>query len=134
MGRRREYAPPGANEKAPAGWNPAGASECGHADSKTGTKHNASLPERQQRALLALMRGPQSRNDIDAVCAVSNGPDVVMKLRRQGLGIDMTMQPGRNRFGRAVRHGVYDLQPGQEAQIERLLRPSLLGQGGSHGN
>ena len=129
----RRQAPPGPNGEAPAGWNPAGASEDGHTDSETGAKHSAGLPERQQRALLALLRGPQTRNDIDTLCAVSNGPDLIWKLRALGLEIDMTMQPGLNRFGRAIRHGVYDLRPGQDARITRLLQGPTADPGGSHG-
>lgn len=129
----RRQAPPGPNGEAPAGWNPVGASEDSHADSRTEPKHSAGLPERQQRALLALLRGPQTRNDIDTLCAVSNGPDLIWKLRALGLQIDMTMRPGLNRFGRAIRHGVYDLRPGQGARIARLLLGQTVDSGGGHG-
>lgn len=117
------FAPEGDQGKAPAGWNPAGASEDGQASNGTGAKFTPrKLPEGQERrALRALMRGPVTREGLDRAAPASNGPAVVARLRARGVEISCEMREGTNRHGEPCRYGVYHLLPGQVELVGDLL-------------
>ncbi len=119
----RDYAPGGAKGKAPAGWNPARASESSLSNDKTGAEFNPrKLPEGQERrALQALQAGPVTREALDRACPASNAPDVVFRLRGRGVGIDCHMRRGVNRHGEPCRYGTYTLKPGQAEFVNVLL-------------
>lgn len=64
---------------------------------------------RHLRVIEALLRGPRSRAEIDAIAGASNGPEVIAQLRRRGLTIPCVLVRGVDRDGVMVRHGVYRL-------------------------
>ena len=61
------------------------------------------------RAVKALERGRISRRELDRLCGVANGPDLVMRLRDKGYIIHCERRPVKNRFGESVRAGFYTL-------------------------
>ncbi len=61
------------------------------------------------RAIRALERGRVSRNELDRLCGVANGPDLVMRLRDKGYIIHCERRPVKNRFGESVLAGFYTL-------------------------
>ncbi len=67
---------------------------------------------RQLRTLLALLKRPRPREEIDRIAGCSNGPDLIADLRRRGLG-DINLPCKRIRFvdrdGKVCRPGVYSL-------------------------
>ena len=67
------------------------------------------LVPRQMRVVLALLRGPVMREEIDRVAGASNGPDVVARLRAKGLDIPCTPIDSINRDGEPCRPGQYEL-------------------------
>lgn len=123
---------PGKGE-ARAGWNPGQASEDdGQAGSETGGKSTPPLPEQQHRALLALLTARRlSREALDRAAAASNSPDLVMRLRALGLDIGLEFERGRNRYGKPVRFGIYELPTSEDAKARKLLGQP---QGGDHGS
>lgn len=129
----RHHTPRGApkNDEARAGWNPGQASEDGQAGNETKAKSTPLLPEQQHRALLALLTARRlSREALDRAAAASNSPDLVRHLRALGLKIRMEFERGRNRYGKPVRFGMYELLPGQDAKARKLLGQQ---EGGAHG-
>lgn len=87
--------------------------------------HTFSLSPRHRRLLRALLAGNLTREQVDRIAGASNGPDEVMRLRRNyGLVIHCTRKGSRDRDGRRVEAGVYQLHP---AELERVAR--LLGEG-----
>lgn len=63
---------------------------------------------RQRRVLLALLAGPQTREQLDRVAGASNAPDVVMKLRRRfGLSLPCALGRVRDLDGHTVERGIY---------------------------
>jgi hypothetical protein len=62
---------------------------------------------RQLRVILALLRRPISRQELDAVAGCANGPDLVSALRNLGLAIDCHRIKFIDRDGRTCRPGVY---------------------------
>ena len=68
--------------------------------------------ERVARALLnATPEGWVSREQIDRVAGASNGPDVILALRRKGIGIFSKRFERVDRDGRPCRPGHYRLTP-----------------------
>lgn len=63
---------------------------------------------RQRRVLLALLAGPKTREQVDRIAGSSNGPDVVMKLRRRfGLSLPCALGQVRDLDGHTVERGIY---------------------------
>lgn len=80
------------------------------------------LSPRQARVLSALLQGPQTREQIDRAAGASNGPDVVLKLRRRvGLVIPVTFSQVRDRDGRPVERGTYALTGPDHDKAEAFL-------------
>ena len=67
------------------------------------------LSARQRRALVALLERPRSREEIDKIAGVSNGPDLIAQLRRHGLEIPCELVEHIDRDDKRGRHGVYHL-------------------------
>lgn len=77
---------------------------------------------RHRRALQALLAAPQSREDIDRITGASNGPDEVMRIRRQyELTIPCPREDGVDMDGHAVQVGVYHLTSADKIKVKRLL-------------
>lgn len=64
---------------------------------------------RQGRLLAALLEGPLSREQVDRIAGASNGPQVVLELRRLGLDIPCERVPCVDRDGAYGRRGSYSL-------------------------
>lgn len=75
---------------------------------------------RYGRALAALLAGPVSREQLDAVAGASNGPALVAQLRQAGLSLPCTRIQATDRDGRRCRLGVYSLSP---TDRRKLLSP-----------
>ncbi|MEM5427202.1 hypothetical protein [Cupriavidus oxalaticus] len=76
---------------------------------------------RKRRALLALMSGPLTREEFDHQVGCSNGPDLVLALRRLGFNIPCALKSRRDRDGREVRVGIYSLSAADKAIVARWL-------------
>lgn len=66
----------------------------------------------EMRALNALIKARErgiSRKELDAVCASSNSPEIIRRLRRKGFVIHCEMRKTHNRFGEDVQAGYYRL-------------------------
>lgn len=80
------------------------------------------LTPRYRRALLALLKGPRTREDIDRITGASNGPDEVMRIRRQfGLKIPCKRKGSRDMDGHPVEIGIYSLTDGDRTNALKLL-------------
>lgn len=83
----------------------------------------AQLTPRHQRLLLALLRGPQTREDVDRIVGASNGPDEVLRLRRRfGLDIPCVRRKGFDRDQHSVEFGIYSLTSADAQCATALLR------------
>ena len=80
---------------------------------------------RQIRALQALLNGPIRREHLDRTCGVSNGPELIARLRTRGLKIicDET-QAVIDRDGCEAYPGVYSLHSESRAKAIDLLKNS----------
>ena len=78
--------------------------------------------ERHRRVLLALLSGPKTREQLDRAAGASNGPDVVLKLRRRyGLQLPCTLGAVRDRDGATVERGIYRLSQSDCATVAALV-------------
>lgn len=66
---------------------------------------------RHLRVLNALRIKPQPREAVDTIAGVSNGPDIVMRLRAGGLEIPCDRITVLDRDNRPRRPGIYSLTP-----------------------
>jgi len=57
------------------------------ADSISGNAFSGTTNPRHLRAIAALLRRPMPREHLDREAGCSNGPDLVLELRRRGLSI-----------------------------------------------
>jgi hypothetical protein len=81
------------------------------------------MTPRHRRLLLALLAGPQTREEVDAIVGASNGPDEVMRVRRRfGLVIPCERQQGFDRDRHRVEFGVYSLTPGDHIAARKLVK------------
>lgn len=81
------------------------------------------LTPRHRRALHALLAGPVTREQIDAIVGASNGPDEVLKLRRKYLMvIPCERQRGFDRDQHRVEFGVYRLAATDRPIAAELVR------------
>lgn len=62
---------------------------------------------RDLRVISALLTRPRKREDVDRAAGCSNGPDLIMRLRRLGLEIKCDKVPAIDRDGFPIRFGVY---------------------------
>jgi hypothetical protein len=77
---------------------------------------------REWHALVALLAGPKSREEIDRAAGVSNGPDLIMELRRRhGLACPCKRVNHRDRWGVSVKKGLYSLSETDRPKVARLL-------------
>lgn len=83
------------------------------------------LSPRQRRALLALRSGPVMREALDRIAGASNGPHIIMELRRMGLMIECERLHCLDRDGHACRPGRYTL-----AATSHLAAAAMLGSTG----
>lgn len=86
-------------------------------------------PNRQQRAIAALLRGPVPREQLDAVTGQSNSPELVAELRRRGLAVPCLRVASIDRDGRTRYPGVYHLTTDDRYKIHRGF--TAAEQGGS---
>lgn len=77
---------------------------------------------RQRRALEALLRGPQSRRELDRIIGCTNAPEAVFYLRRLGMSIPCRLLRVRDRDGRPCCYGVYSLTPADRRLAQAMLR------------
>lgn len=83
----------------------------------------AHLTPRHRRLLLALLDGPQNREEVDAIVGASNGPDEVMRVRRRfGLVIPCERQQGFDRDQHRVDFGVYSLTSSDRTAARKLVK------------
>ncbi len=77
---------------------------------------------RHRRLLLALLDGPQAREDVDAIVGASNGPDEVLRARKRfGLTIPCERRAGFDRDRHRVEFGIYSLTTTDRAKVRELL-------------
>jgi hypothetical protein len=74
---------------------------------------------RHLRAILALMRRPQTREEIDREAGCSNGPALVQELRSLGLEAPCTRIRCLDRDGREVRRGIYSVTARDRTALHR---------------
>jgi hypothetical protein len=81
------------------------------------------LTPRRLRLLLALLDGPQTREEVDRCVGASNGPDEVLRIRhRFGLVIPCERRKGFDRDQHRVEFGVYSLTDSDRAAVRALLQ------------
>lgn len=81
------------------------------------------LTPRHRRMLLALLAGPQTREEMDRIVGASNGPDEVMRVRRRfGLAIPCERRKGWDRDRHRVEFGVYSLSATDRPAVQRVLK------------
>lgn len=89
---------------------------------RTGARKSTDrLTPRQRRALFALRNGPVMREVLDRIAGASNGPNIIMELRRKGLVIECERLHCLDRDGRTCRPGRYTL-----AVNSRLAAAAML--------
>jgi hypothetical protein len=76
---------------------------------------------RQQRALVALDKGPMPRQSLDNFTGSANSPDLILDLRRKGLEIPCERVACIDRDGRPCRPGVYHLSESDRRKISSWL-------------
>lgn len=84
-------------------------SAAGHGNSKTTVPFAGTTNPRELRAIEALMVRPQPRESIDSRAGCSNAPDLIKRLRTNGLSIPCEPTPCIDRDGMEVMRGVYYL-------------------------
>jgi len=82
---------------------------------------------RQLRVILALLKGPRTREQIDRIAGASNGPEIVRQIRANGLGINCQMASHIDRDGKKGRHGVYHLPKSQRVKFQQWRTAMDLG-------
>jgi hypothetical protein len=87
---------------------------------------------RQLRVATALMTTPRSRKAIDSIAGCSNGPDVILNLRKKGLTIPCDNVSYVDGDGHAVTHGVYSFTLDDKRKVGHWLAQQTRGkQGGA---
>ncbi len=98
------------------------------AEERSGDRADCAPSEREMRALRALLDGPVRREALDRICAASNGPDVVMWLRRRyGLDIPCQRRPRRDLDGQVGWPGTYFLTAADRLRAAAIV----MAQGGA---
>lgn len=81
------------------------------------------LTLRQIRILVALLAGDCTREEIDRAAGASNGPDEILRLRRQaGLSIPCQRKGSKDRDGQPVQVGIYRLTESDRTAARCMLR------------
>lgn len=81
------------------------------------------MTPRHHRLLQALMHGPITREQVDAITGASNGPDEVLQARRlYRLTIPCHRHSGLDRDRHRVEFGTYRLTRRDRARVATLLR------------
>ena len=94
----------------------------------------AKLGPRELRLLCALMLGPVRREEVDRVAGASNGPDVVMRLKRAiGIKVPCRRVPATDRDGRPCRPGIYNLSDADRIVARGVLDGMELVMGSTEG-
>lgn len=83
---------------------------------------------RQQRALLALLDGPVSREQLDRITGASNSPHVIHRLRCKGFEIPCSSTEATDRDGRPCHPGAYSLTDTDRVRALALLADQREGQ------
>jgi uncharacterized protein (DUF1697 family) len=95
---------------------------CADVQTNVQTPSDAKLTPRHHRLMVALLAGPVSREEVDAIVGASNGPDEVSRARRRfGLVIPCERMTGRDRDGHRVEFGVYSLTRADRAKARKLV-------------
>jgi hypothetical protein len=98
-------------------------------DSANGTQPPKLTP-RQRRVLGALLRGDWlQREAVDRIAGASNGPQVILELRRKLLGcdgIEMQQVDTTDRDGRACKPGRYRLTPTGRSRLAAIVAGALV--------
>lgn len=76
---------------------------------------------RQLRVIMALLTRPRSREAIDEIAGCSNGPDLVARLRKNGLEIPCENTPCIDRDGKEVKQGVYYFNADDKRKVRSWL-------------
>lgn len=92
--------------------------------------HFIPMSRREQRVLVALMQGPQKREDIDVLAPASNGPGVIHCLRHvHGFDYRTELCTELKRFvtydGLPSRFGIYSLSPEGKARARQKLEQQV---------
>lgn len=74
---------------------------------------------RKARALRALLEGPMTRESLDRAAGASNSPEVVRKLRADGLEIPCAHVARQDCDGKPCRPGVYSLTDSDRTTIAK---------------
>lgn len=96
------------------------------ANSTAGSSKNARLSPRQSRLLEALIKAGDwiSRENVDRISGASNGPQIVLEVRRKVTGhdgIEMQKADATDQDGKACKPGRYRLSTqGRQRAIEWL--------------
>lgn len=80
---------------------------------------------RHIRALLALLKRPLSREEVDSIAGCANGPELISNLRHRGLGkkhLTCVRIEFIDRDGKPCRPGVYSLTPAGKATVRAWLQ------------
>jgi len=95
-----------------------GADSAGRIEGQQEQIHNP----RHRRTLIALLDSPRTREDIDRITGASNGPDEILRIRRQfSLKIPCKRKGTKDMDGRHVEFGTYRLTDDDRANALRLL-------------
>jgi hypothetical protein len=98
------------------------------ANSTADTSRNARLTPRQSRLLVALLQANDwiTRENVDRIAGASNGPQIVLEVRRKVTGydgIEMQKADATDRDGKACKPGRYRLSTqGRQRAAEWLAR------------
>jgi hypothetical protein len=76
---------------------------------------------RQLRVIMALLTRSRSRKAIDEIAGCSNGPDLVARLRKNGLAIPCENTQCIDRDGKEVAHGVYYFTSDDKRKVRNWL-------------
>ena len=80
------------------------------------------LNPRHRRILRALLDRQRTREEIDSIAGASNGPDEVLRIRRQfSLVIPCVRKGSRDMDGHRVEFGLYSLTEADRANARQLL-------------
>lgn len=68
---------------------------------------------RQYRVIKALMQSRPTREQLDRIAGASNSPQVILELRRLNWAIQTHREEVKDRDGKTVRRGRFELNPEQ---------------------
>lgn len=77
---------------------------------------------RDLRVIHAALVRSRKREEIDRIAGCSNGPDLILRLRRLGLEFPCDRVPGFDRDGLPIKFGVYYLTNSDRRKINAWLR------------